>query len=218
MVKKALITVSLVCLLTWCKVYSLQQPAPSKKTLGKYIILTNLDKKDSYFKAVKLLKKYRRARVVKFDEDDFDGMLRKLRIIKPEYVAIVAKPETIDVNFAYRFLQMATKLDDDPFVDFAYGFITGKDSRDTIRFIRNIIKAEKNIKNFPKKTIEFGPANIERFQKDTEPWIKGFSTANLCHKGKMFPGKFLRYLEGNGIIRFWGDGSPERIVDSLTAR
>jgi hypothetical protein len=38
---------------------------------------------------------------------------------------VVVRPGYLDINLARALLKLATQIDDDPLVDFAYGFITG---------------------------------------------------------------------------------------------
>jgi len=49
--------------------------------------------------------------------------------VPPRFVVFVLPPEKIDVDLAHQILEMATRVDDDPFVDFEYGFVTGRDGR-----------------------------------------------------------------------------------------
>jgi hypothetical protein len=193
--------------------------APSKASLGTYVILTNLPPSDAYYQAVTVLQGHRKATVVTFKDGDYPGILTRLKQLKPEFVAIVAKPITIDVNFGYRILELATKLDDDPFVDFAHGFITGKDAQAAVDFVKGIIKAEQQVQAFPKTIVGFGPSTIDAIYPNTFSWASGFSSQTIYHKeADKFPGPQLKTLEGNGLMRFWGHGMPERIVKSLTAK
>src|SRR5262249_694067 len=53
----------------------------------------------------------------------------------PRQVAVVLRPDQLDYVFARAFLQLATEIDDDPFVDFDYGFITGRTPEDALALV-----------------------------------------------------------------------------------
>lgn len=91
---------------------------------------------------------------------DFSGMRDGLNSLHPRYVAVVLRPEDIDINFARQFLMMSTELDSDPFSDFSYGFITGATGQDALDFVTNIYNAEAGV-NLPGNTpIQDWPLSI----------------------------------------------------------
>ncbi len=81
------------------------------------------------------------ARELAFRPDRLDDLLPELRKIAPGFVCIVAPREVIDLRFARRCFLFATRVDDDPFPDFAYGFVTGDDGAHAHAFARNIAMA-----------------------------------------------------------------------------
>ncbi|HOZ30188.1 MAG TPA: T9SS type A sorting domain-containing protein [Bacteroidales bacterium] len=116
-----------------------------------YIVLSSIDNiTDDYFHAVFAISDYRDAEIVYFDPENVDEILPELINIAPRYVAVVCKPEELHINFIREFLMMSTMLDDDPFSDFSYGFITGATADDALNFVYSIIQAEsENIEDFP---------------------------------------------------------------------
>src|SRR3982074_3343685 len=70
-------------------------------------------------------------------------ILKILKEKQPRYVAIVVRPHELDINLARTFLKIATQVDSDPFVDFAYGFITGDTPEVAVALAEAGSKAEK---------------------------------------------------------------------------
>jgi hypothetical protein len=116
-----------------------------------YIVLTSIDNiTDDFFHSAYALADYRDAEIIVFDPENLDLILPELIDLNPRYVAVVVKPEELHINFIREFLMMSTMLDDDPFSDFSYGFITGATADDALNFVNRIIQAEsENIEDFP---------------------------------------------------------------------
>ena len=118
--------------------------ALSLPALADYVILVGVDDKDPYSEAAQLLaKQHETDRILRFDPAKPEATAPKLRRIQPTHVAIVLRPEQIHVNSVRRFLKMSTTIDDDPFVDFEYGYITGGTAAEAVQFVKNIIRASK---------------------------------------------------------------------------
>ena len=116
----------------------------------RYIILTSVDENDPYYDAVQALKDYRKGQVVKFDPTNVDAILPTLKDLQPRYVVVVVKPLEMYINFVRDFMMMSTNLDEDPFSDFSYGFITGATAQDALNFVNNIKRAEQEgIQDYP---------------------------------------------------------------------
>jgi hypothetical protein len=90
-----------------------------------YVVVSFVSEGDPFYAAAQELQRLRGGPIIATTEDKLDSLLADLRRLRPRFVAVVLRPETIDENLARKFLILATKIDDDPFVDFAYGFITG---------------------------------------------------------------------------------------------
>lgn len=110
-----------------------------------YLVLTTItDTNDTYYQAAKLLKNYRNGSILTFSPANLPALQAQLTQIKPRYVALVMRPQEIDINFVRRFFMLSTYIDPDPFTDFSYGFITGATGQDALNFVQNIIIAETN--------------------------------------------------------------------------
>jgi hypothetical protein len=138
---------------------------PVKIDLGTYVIATNIKQSDGYYEAVKILADYRQAKVVLFNVDKLDSLKNDLAKLNPRYVALLLKPTDIDINFQNRFLKMCTEIDDDPFCDFSYGYITGGTDAEAVGFVKNIIKAEKE--KLPHKILGVQPdSSMSRYESN----------------------------------------------------
>lgn len=111
---------------------------------GEYVVLSGVPEGDPYDKAAARLAAHHGAgKIVRFDPEKPESALAALKEAAPRNVAVVVRPEQIDVNSVRRFLRMATQVDADLFVDFAYGFITGATPEDALAFVETIIRAGK---------------------------------------------------------------------------
>src|SRR5688572_5712169 len=90
-----------------------------------YVIVELVGASDGYYAAAKRLVELRDGEIVSADVKDLSPLLKTLQQQRPRYVAVVVRPEQFDINLARSFLKLATQVDEDPFVDFSYGFITG---------------------------------------------------------------------------------------------
>lgn len=114
--------------------------APRKEP---YLVLVDAGKDDEFLPAARALAALHRAAVKRFDPKKLDDTLAALRKAPPRFVVFVLPPEKIDVDLAHAILEMATRVDNDPFLDFEYGFLTGRDGPAALRFVRRIEAAWK---------------------------------------------------------------------------
>jgi hypothetical protein len=182
-----------------------------------YVILTNLAPEDPYYVSVSILQKHRNAQIVKFNPGSVSSILDEIRTISPGFVCLVIKPESLDINLIYDIFDLSTRLDNDPFPDFAYGVITGSTADKARAFVENIIRAEKDYNSVPRKLLLFGPSNNSTADdKSAFAWVQKWQHIRLLHKPGAFPEEKLNELTNQGIIRFLGHGSPESVDKSLS--
>ncbi|MHC5035797.1 MAG: ankyrin repeat domain-containing protein [Planctomycetota bacterium] len=196
---------------------------------GAYVILTNLAEDDGYFEAVTKLKGiHPEAQVLSFREGPLESVTAELHKRAPRYVAVVLKPGDIDVNFQSRLLQICTTVDDDPFCDFSFGYITGTTAAEAAGFVENIGKAWKE--GLPKKMMEMpmtgGPSRrsegtaLRTYGVD---WKMVHLSYGMTNKKEMTDAKATARMKehlsdyaGCGIIIMGGHGSPKGIHGSIS--
>src|SRR5688572_159611 len=61
--------------------------------------------------------------------------LERLRELAPGSVLVVVPPDTLDVNLAYELYEVASRIDEDPFLDFGFGVITGRTPEAALAFL-----------------------------------------------------------------------------------
>ncbi len=185
--------------------------------LGQYVALAE---KDEYAAAAKRLAEHRGGEVVTVSYDDLAAVEKELKARKPKYVAVVTKPERIDTNFVRRILMLSTRMDDDPFCDFAYGFITGRTPKEALAFVERIIKAEKE--GVPKRTLDAGVSSkVKSYAYDEQvDWMKkaGWEARRIYWSENKsdpevpaFVKAHIGELEKAGLLELTGNGDPERI-------
>jgi hypothetical protein len=119
------------------------RPAKVAGPAGRYLVLVDSGKEDEFLPAAEAMAALHGAELKRFDPAKLDRTLAELRKTPPRFVVFVLPPEKIDVDLSHAILEMATKVDDDPFVDFEYGFITGRDGAAALRFVKRIEQAWK---------------------------------------------------------------------------
>jgi hypothetical protein len=183
---------------------------------GGYVVLTDLAETDPFFAAARKLQAYRSAQLISFPHGRPDEALKALKQAQPTFVAVVVRPETLEVNFAYEILELAAKLDDDPFVDFAYGFITGATAADALELVERTIEAERKAIPAVPRLIAFGPTSTPQADDGNAfEWLKGWRTKRIEHKPGNFPPENLPDLAEADVVRFWGHGGPDGVDGGL---
>jgi len=186
---------------------------------ARYVVMTHVSADDPYIQAAKLLVRYRSGHLLRFAPGRVQRVLGTLRRLRPEFVAIVVRPEILDVNLAYEVLELSTKLDNDPFPDFTYGFITGATSGDAAQFVRNIISAEEQWDPLPLNVVALGPSSVP--QADAASGLGWLSSARgkyLPHWPGRLDDEMLQELSTGTAIRLWGHGTPRGVRGGLTFR
>ncbi len=130
MVSRTLALVLLVCAVTLA-----EDDSP-------YLVLVADGSGELYQKAAEVVASlHPKATVRTFDPARLEDLLPDLQKAPPRYVCLVVPREVIDVRFARRLFLLSTRVDEDPFPDFAYGFVTGEDGGGAFAFARAIQKA-----------------------------------------------------------------------------
>lgn len=188
---------------------------------GACIVLTHASRGDPWFTVAEKLAGWRKAQVVPFKPEELASLRRRISALQPRYVAIVLKPQEMDVNFHRRMLVLSTQMDDDPFCDFAFGYITGETPEDAQR----LIESEQTVEQHGLKKSMVGASVIsgsKSYVSDACPstlaGALGFSGQSIywaCIEDDPKVGDFVKArlddLKGNGIISLGGNGDPESI-------
>ncbi len=198
---------------------SAEQPHQDKKT--NYVVVSLVPADDPYDRAADLLVRRHRAKKIRGKVNELNAISTALQKQKPEYVAFVVRPESIDINFANQILKMATKIDDDPFVDFAYGIISGRNADAALQLVKaSNPEAEKR-----KPTIsQFGVAGKtfpkSMKQKSVWPLRKGSVPITSClsrgatdeTRDSTFIKETLPTLDESPILLLASHGYPDGLV------
>lgn len=184
-----------------------------------YVVATTAEKKDAYWKVVEEMANFRKAAVLRFAPAELDKLKAELQKAKPRYVAVVMPREQIDVKFARAFLLMATEIDDDPFVDFSYGFITGTDAEKALAFVKNIEKAEKAKRM--NSVFSSWVSGGKKSWTDEDKLQIGISRTTVQFAGDdgdidKFRKDSLPKLSGHDLMLFTGHGGTEGISESYS--
>ena len=193
----------------------------------KYLVISFLAKGDPYEKAGSELLKIRSGKGIRSSLKDFDKLLAKLKKLSPDYVAFIARPEQIDVNLAHRILDLSTRVDDDPFVDFSYGIITGRTPKAAVR-LAQAGKHSESKKQKPDLGI-LGVADAGLQKKSISqsqliplaglrlPMTWAHIAAGDAEGKQKFIEESLEQLESKSLFAFAGHGFPDRVVDGPTS-
>lgn len=106
---------------------------------NEYLVLANQSiKNDSDWNKVvqKLSTKHDNAPVIYYEQYP-DELLSQVRKIKPKYVGIVDKPEYLNREFIIRLNRFSRTIDDDIYVDFLWGVITGYKAASAEKMVDN---------------------------------------------------------------------------------
>ncbi len=191
--------------------------APAKKTRGDFLILSEVPSSDPYYEVVRILKKGSRTEVLTFDKMRLGPVFEQLAKRKPGMVAVVIRPESLDVNFHFEFLERASRLDSDPFVDFSFGYMTGATSEEAVAFAEGIRSAKE--RKPARSILEFGPGSRPHALSPAvkHKYAEGFTSRRLAHsEDEADVPSLLKGAKGIGVLSAWGHGMPDGIDHGLS--
>jgi hypothetical protein len=102
------------------------QPEAKPAAASPFIIVLDQTRAGASFEPVsKALAEIRQPAItIGLGEDGLTAVFAELKRLAPRYVAFVVPPERIEDNFVGEVFERATGLNDDPLLDFSYGFIS----------------------------------------------------------------------------------------------
>jgi hypothetical protein len=202
------------------------RPAKVAGPSGRYLVLVDSGNKDEFLPAAEAMAALHGAEVKRFDPAKLDRTLTELRKAPPRFVVFVLPPEKIDVDLCHAILGMATKVDDDPFVDFEYGFITGRDGAAALRFVKRIEQAWK--RDAGDKAMLFGSWEgpfLPSGSRLTGMKALGFTAKDCYVKAKdteqtrlKAARQILEDCKGNDALIFMSHGYPDRMDLCFSAK
>lgn len=188
---------------------------------ASYAVLTNLAKNSGYYKAVRKLIDLHGGAVVSFDPGRMNAARRKLCRLDPRYVAVVLEPDQIDANVQRRMIALSTKMDSDPYCDFAFGFVTGATAHAAVSLVERSARVSK--KGIRKRKVSASVVSgMESLAYDgggsTLQKELGFETRTIywsCVEDDPdvleFVDDHFAEIEDAGVVSFGGCGDPEGI-------
>jgi hypothetical protein len=190
-----------------------------------YVVVDFCGANDPYHKASERLAELRHATIVDADPQNLDPVMDSLRKHTPQYVAFVVRPDQFDENLARSILQLATQIDDDPFVDFSYSFITGDSPESAVALVESARAAEKRQSKPELAVVAVGEKMItkssvasQRFslRKTSFPqlWGQIAGGENFPKDGRdtEFIKTLMPKIQGKPIIILGGHGYPREVV------
>lgn len=191
-----------------------------------YLVLAAVPAGDPFDVVAKALADHHRAPIVRFDPADLQPLRAQLAAAAPRHVALVMRPEQVEFGFQRRFLQLATEVDDDPFVDFAFGYLTGRSADDALAL------AQRGMARRP-EAVDGGVASVaggvERSMVHTMPhqlrrtrlealqvYSAGEQAFPATGRDLAFLREQLPKLTGRDAVTFIGHGYPREVVGGPT--
>ncbi len=106
-----------------------------KEPIGTYMVVALVEPSSDFHAAAEALAQRHSAEIVYAHSDAIEHVLIDLQRVRPSHVAFVVHPLDLDVNLAQRIFVLSTRVDSDPFVDFAWGVITGRDRQSALQLV-----------------------------------------------------------------------------------
>jgi hypothetical protein len=192
--------------------------APPAANLGKLVVLTDVPKSDPWYRVVeRVVEAKKPAAVLEFPVGQIeavrDGLLREL----PEFAIVVARPDELDVNLHFALLELTASLDADPFVDVAFGYVTGATPEEAIAFVDRFTAVAKK-KALPRTLYDFGPiaqGDAQFGGPIAHPLAKGWKKSWAFHGPVAEFRKQQKDLSGHGVLHAGGHGMPWGIDEGL---
>ena len=195
-----------------------------------FCVVSFVDQNDTYDKAAQELVTLRKAAILRATPEDLEPLVSQLRKAAPRYVAFVVRPDQFDVNLAHRVLKIATQIDDDPFIDFSYGFITGRTPEAAVQLAKAGVKAQRKRRKpsiaiagvaggtFLKKSMSQNQILPLKKMPLKMRWNHiVLPESNDGQRDTKFIDKALTDLEASPLIAFAGHGFPDQVVGGPNA-
>lgn len=119
-------------------IFSISFLKAEKKVEKDYLIVANVVVKGNpeWQKVVEALQQRHHAHVYYF-RDSLREVLPYLQKENPRYVAFVEMPKYINREYVMELHRLSREVDDDPYVDYLWGIITGYDAKQALKLVYN---------------------------------------------------------------------------------
>jgi hypothetical protein len=184
--------------------------APALDSRGPYVIAATDGASPQYREAIEEARKlHPGANEIVFPVGDLELVRNLFSRVRPRYAMVFILPNELDVNFAWRWLTLTTRVNDDPFVDVHTGFMTGKDPSSVLKFIRRVHAALQNKTPLPAVMVDnLGPNSTigknEFYQSSGNFMIpvlgERAGETTISHGPDGFGDSRLGSMDGAGII------------------
>jgi hypothetical protein len=193
----------------------IQTPPPAPRYL---VVLESKLEKSEYEKAAQLLAKGHHAELA-----TWDGDWKKLEALllekKPAELALVLDPGSIDANLPRRLIPILTRFDDDPFVDCAFGLITGASGADALKLVERDLALQG--KELPARKVEAVSVVLDECLRIAPKPERGPEGRELASQSLWVTGKDAHWREflakwrgeqaGAGLVEWGHCGDPQGI-------
>ena len=215
---------SAISLLMVLSASALAVAAPPR--LEGYLVLLSPGDERQFAPAAEALAEMHGGRVVEFDPARLDELLPPLRAAAPRFVVFVLPPEQIDIDLVHATLELATKVDEDLFVDFEYGFVTGRDGAAALRFVERMRAAwDREPGNRLGMMGTWEGAALPAAERQSAAAALGLDTTVrliLMSAGeearRAATQKALGDLGGHDLLMFFSHGYPDQMVGCFRGR
>ena len=193
----------------------------------RYLVVSLVPADSDFDKAVRHLAERHGCEVLHARPSEVESLIVELRRLQPNHVAFLVDPDDLEQNLVARVMKLSTKMDDDPFVDFAYGFITGRDGQAAMRLIDASISKQTNT---AASIAQFGVASAElpKSIQQTSAWPLGRGSVpvtSYMSRGETDDTRDQRFIEESmvkmarqPILLFASHGYPNGLVGGPKAK
>lgn len=189
-------------------------PERTEPVLPRYVILTTLPADTPMERSLQRLARRRAAPIYRFRSLDRDGATLQtwLREQRPTYAALVLRPEEIDAAFQLGFLELACRLDDDPFPDLSWGYFPAPDAATLQLQIDHLEAAEAKLERRLLRATRLHTGRpVSEIKTETVLWATRLPLRDLALKSGDI--EFLRQnlpaVERCDFLLLDGDGGPD---------
>jgi hypothetical protein len=200
--------------------------ASSAEAGPSYLVFVDPGPDGAFRPAAEALAALHGGTVATFERSNLQPILQSCRRDRPDHVVFVLPPGEIDVDLAHEIISLSAVVDEDPFIDFEYGFVTGRDGEAARRFVERIAAARK--RRFGRTVSLFGtwegPVKPAREPMTFFPAIGFNADARYVmardpeEKRRDETRESLKDLRGRDGLLFFSHGYPDEMAGCFRAR